>query len=253
MATPAQVAAFNHEMLQEWGLSPGQFTIVAGPTSVYNCIASAIVANGVAPRKLTPPTMAKMDEQYALAGYYPVSIDGAPMIGDAEAYTRPSAPGVPVHAHRVISATTCRSKYGEDCLVEHPRLAFTRARANNSYVYGTLTRRYRYNAAQLAKDQEKIYVTRSGRSVKRKDLDTTTTGTLLPKTDVVTTKTGTKKRKTNSGEATKTSKAATSSARAAPVAASSTKKVATTATTAAKKVVPTTATGSKTVKTSKKL
>jgi hypothetical protein len=212
--TPTEIDAFNHEMESEWGLATTQFRIVGGPTNRYNCIASAVEANGVATRKLTPPNMNILDAQYALKGYYPTT--ALPLqAGDVEVYTKPSATGVPVHAHRVLhvaadaNASTCRSKYGDDCLVEHPRTAFTRAKANGTYVYGTLTRRYRYDAARLAKDREAIYVTRSGRQVKRKDLDTTTSGTLLPAADIVSTKTGTKKRKTSSGATTSnTTKAA---------------------------------------------
>lgn len=61
--TEAEIEAFNQEMQSEWGLTTTQFRIVRGPSNRYNCIASAVEANGVATRKLTPPNMNILDAQ----------------------------------------------------------------------------------------------------------------------------------------------------------------------------------------------
>ncbi|TAQ84960.1 hypothetical protein B7494_g6711 [Chlorociboria aeruginascens] len=136
-------------------------------SSKFNCIAYAV---GVTSRRMIPATTDALDILYSDVGYYLIEDNSAPQNGDAEVYFTPAMGGSPVHAHRIVNAAalTARSKMGEDIIIEHHRNLLQCPRTGGtSYVYGTVRRRYRYDATKLAADQAKQVTTRSGRVSKK--------------------------------------------------------------------------------------
>ncbi|POS74461.1 hypothetical protein DHEL01_v207153 [Diaporthe helianthi] len=128
-----------------------------------NCFAYAVGKPG----RINSQTRAQLTTEYESMHFYEVDKNGAPQPGDAEIYAKPSTPNQIVHAHKVVNATTARSKLGGGELIEHhiATLQAPRAPNVNTYEYGTLIMRFRRDDARYTREWT---TTRSGRPVKRK-------------------------------------------------------------------------------------
>ncbi|KAG8156907.1 hypothetical protein KVR01_013320 [Diaporthe batatas] len=123
-----------------------------------------------------------------LHGYFEVPMSGNPLVGDAEVYAKPTAPGIPLHAHRVESvdpnSVLCSSKMGDDFLIHHPRDLLQCVRpSSNQYEYGLVQYRYRFDAAKFKKAKDSEVRTKSGRVIKRSQAAYTKTGRYIRKAD----------------------------------------------------------------------
>ncbi|KUI71356.1 hypothetical protein VM1G_06763 [Cytospora mali] len=135
--------------------------------NAYNCFAHAV---GVTTRRINAQTRAQLDEAYSREHYFPVAATGAPHVGDAEVYTRPTEPNQIVHAHRVTGPNTAQSKLGPGELIDHHRgtLQTPREGTQNSWEYGRVAYRYRRDDAKFNAMYE---TTKSGRVRKRPATD----------------------------------------------------------------------------------
>ncbi|KAL1871926.1 hypothetical protein Daus18300_004562 [Diaporthe australafricana] len=187
--------AFQTWMRQRFsnvGQNPGTmgYTIAGPQGRTVNCIAHAIGQTNV---RITPPNKAGLDEVYLSYGFYQVPTTGDPRAGDAEVYAKPSATGIPLHAHRVEGATrnvmTCSSKMGDDFLIRHPRALLQCTRAgSNQYEYGNVQYRYRFDAAKFKVQEASKVKTRSGRVVKQSETVLTKSNSRIMKSDATRTK-----------------------------------------------------------------
>lgn len=68
-----------------------------------------------------------------------------------QVYSKPSAANQIVHAHRVVNATTARSKLGPGELIEHNILTLQAPKTanGNTYEYGTVFMRFRRDDAKF--------------------------------------------------------------------------------------------------------
>ncbi|KAI7777732.1 hypothetical protein LA080_003153 [Diaporthe eres] len=182
--------AWMRERFSNVGINAGKMGYTIPPDSrqdrSFNCIAHAIGKKDV---RLTPQNKHQLDEVYKLHGYFEEpNLSGNPEVGDAEVYAKPTARGIPLHAHRVVKVdpnmVICSSKMGDDFLIRHPRALLECLRPNsNQYEYGVVQYRYRFNETKFLKAKSEEVRTKSGRLIKRSQASFTKTGSHILKTD----------------------------------------------------------------------